>query len=190
MLRRMAIVCCVALLASSAYAEELSIGDKAPDFTVTSVEGKQYTLSQMKDAKAVVVCFTCNNCPVAVMYEDRFIEFAKEYDSKGVKFIAINCNPESDDEMKARSEEKGFTFPYTKDESGVSAKAYGARVTPHLYVLDKDRKLAYVGAFDDNTSADKASKPYVKDAVDAVLAGKTPTVTETRPVGCGIKIKR
>ena len=191
---RMAAACFVILFAVAANAEDLSVGDKAPDFTVTDVDGKQYTLSKMDDAKAVVVCFTCNNCPVAVMYEDRFVDFAKEYAGKGVKFIAVNANyrefNSSDEAMKQRAEEKGFTFPYTKDESGVAAKSFGAKTTPHLFVLDGSHKLVYKGAFDDNTNGDKATKPYVKDAVDAVLSGKSPAVNTTKPVGCGIQYKR
>lgn len=181
----------VVALATVSLAAGVSVGDKAPDFKATGIDGKTYTLDGAKDAKAVVVCFTCNHCPVAVAYEDRFIAFAKEYEDKGVKFIAINVNPESMDEMKARAEEKGFNFPYTQDESGESAKAYGAQVTPHLFVVNaKDNKVVYMGAFDDNMDSDKAKTQHVKEAVEAVLAGKTPEVTKTRAVGCGIKIKR
>lgn len=170
----------VALVASTVSAEALKVGGKAPDFKGKGVDGKEYTLEGMKDAKAVVVCFTCNSCPVAIRYEDKFNSFAKSYAEKGVKFVAINVNPESLDAMKERAEEKGFTFPYVKDASGESAAAYGARVTPHLFVLDGKRSLAYVGAFD------KGDETYVQDAVDAVLAGKSPKVTTSRPVGCGI----
>lgn len=183
MVRKAAFVMMLAL-ASTAYAEQLEVGAKAPAFEGTGIDGKEYSLDGMKDAKAVVVCFTCNACPVAIKYEDKFIDFAKTYGDKGVRFVAINVNPESLDAMKERAEEKGFTFPYIKDESGESAIAYGAKVTPHLYVLDGERKLAYVGAFD------KGDETYVQDAVDAVLSGSKPEVTETRAVGCGIKVRR
>ena len=181
---RTAALLLVALVASTVSAEALKVGGKAPAFKGKGVDGKEYTLDGMKDAKAVVVCFTCNACPVAIRYEDKFNAFAKSYGAKGVKFVAINVNPESLDAMKERAEEKGFTFPYVKDETGESAKAYGAKVTPHLYVLDGERNLAYVGAFD------KGDETYVQDAVDAVLAGKAPKVTESRPVGCGIRLPR
>ena len=174
----------MALVVSTVSAESLEVGAKAPGFKGKGIDGKEYSLDGMKDAKAVVVCFTCNACPVAIRYEDKFNEFAKAYKAKGVNFVAINVNPESLEAMKERAEEKGFTFPYVKDASGESALAYGAKVTPHLYVLDQNRKLAYVGAFD------KGDKTYVQDAVDAVLEGETPEVTSSRPVGCGIQIRR
>lgn len=179
------------LVASTVFAAGVEVGQKAPDFKAVGVDGKEYTLGSFKDAKAVVVCFTCNHCPVAVAYEDRFIDFAKAYAEKGVKFIAINVNPESMDEMKARAEEKGFNFPYAQDEAGSSAKAYGAQVTPHIFLLDKDGKVAYVGAYDDSPNdASEAKESYLRNAVDAVIAGKTPEVTKTRAVGCGIRIKK
>jgi peroxiredoxin len=182
----------VAALAGSVATAQVKVGDKAPGFKdIPTVDGKKVTLDDMKDAKAVVVCFTCNNCPVAVAYEDRFVAFTKKYADKGVKFVAINVNSGEDlEKMKQRAEEKGFNYPYAYDANGDSAKAYGAKVTPHIFVLDKDRKVAYIGAFDDNQAEGKASKHYVADAVDAVLVGKTVPVSTTAPVGCGIQIKK
>lgn len=181
----------VLALATVSMGAGVKVGDKAPDFKATGVDGKTYTLDSAKDAKATVVCFTCNHCPVAVAYEDRFIAFAQEYEDKGVKFIAINVNPESMEEMKSRAEEKGFNFAYAQDESGASAKAYGAQVTPHLFVVDSQGKVAYIGAFDDSAmDPEKAEKHYLKEAVDAVLAGKAPKTTTTKAVGCGIRIKQ
>lgn len=179
----------VAVVGTVASADKLEVGSKAPGFKATTTDGKDISLDSFKDAKAIVVCFTCNNCPVAVAYEDRFIEFTKEYEAKGVKFVAINVNyTENLPAMKGRAEEKGFNFPYAFDESGVSAKEYGALVTPHLFLLDGERKVAYVGAFDNSQA--KPTKHYLADAVDAVLSGKTPSVPTSRPVGCGIKRKR
>lgn len=176
------------LAISPLFAESLETGDKAPSFKAVGVEGKTYTLASVKDAKATVICFTCNQCPVAVAYEDRFIEFAKEYESQGVKFLAINVNYNEDLEaMKQRAEEKGFPFPYAFDETGDSARAYGARRTPHLFLLDANGKIVYQGAFDDDMVNPKES--YLVDAVDAVLAGKKPELTKTTAVGCGIRPK-
>ncbi|MCU0877879.1 MAG: thioredoxin family protein [Pirellulaceae bacterium] len=187
MIRRTFLSLAIVAMVAPAFAAELEIGAKAPTFKeLPCVSGQECSLDAMKDAKAVVVCFTCNQCPVAVAYEDRFIEFQKKYADKGVKFVAINCNKNSEnlEVMKARAEEKGFNFPYVYDASGKLATEYGARVTPHLFVLDGERKVAYVGAFDDSQS--KPSKHYVADAVDAVLAGKKPATTNTKAVGCGI----
>jgi peroxiredoxin len=171
-----------------AHAEGIKVGDAAPEFKAETVDGKTLTLADTKGSKVVVITFTCNNCPVAVAYEDRFIEFAKQYEDKGVALVAINVNVTEDLEaMKKRAEEKGFNFPYAYDGSGKSAEAYGARVTPHMYIVDGDGKIAYIGAFDDNMNRDKVTKTYVVDAVDALLAGKRPEVSETKAVGCTIK---
>jgi peroxiredoxin len=173
--------------ASPIFAANLKTGDKAPAFKAIGVDGKDYSLPE--DAKATVVCFTCNHCPVAVAYEDRFIEFAKKYEEKGVKFIAINVNyMESLDEMKERAKEKRFTFPYAFDASGKSCFAYGARRTPHLFLVDADGKIAYQGAFDDKLRSPK--KHFLVEAVDAVLAGKKPRIDKTPAIGCGIQPKR
>jgi peroxiredoxin len=187
MIRRMFIALSVLALAAPAFAAELEIGAKAPTFaSLPGVDGKDCSLDGMKDAKVVVVCFTCNMCPVAVAYEDRFVEFQKKYGEKGVKFVAINANKNSEGlaVMKTRAEEKGFNFPYVFDASGKLATDYGARVTPHIFVLDGQRKVQYVGAFDDSQTEPK--KHYVADAVDALLAGKKIEVTNTKAVGCGI----
>lgn len=173
----------VAVLSVSAQAVEL--GGKAPDFKAKGTDDKDYSLDSFKDAKAVVVCFTCNKCPMSVAYEDRFIDFAKKYEEKGVKFVAINVNTGEDlAGMKERAEEKGFNFPYAIDESGDSARAYKAQVTPHLYVLDGDRNVVYVGSYDD--ARDNPEKSFVEAAVDATLKGEKPEVTSNKAFGCGI----
>jgi len=188
MLRRTFLALSIVALCASAYAAELEVGTKAPEFkALPGVDGKEYNLADMKDAKVVVVCFTCNICPVAVAYEDRFVEFNKKYASKGVKFVAINANRKSEDlaAMKTRAEEKGFNFPYVFDKSGKLATEYGARVTPHIFVLDQSRNVAYVGAFDSDQN--NPSKSYVADAVDALLAGKKVEFTKSKAFGCGIQ---
>ena len=162
MIRRMFLALSVVALCAPAFAAELEIGAKAPEFkALPNVDGKEVGLDGLKDKKVVVVCFTCNVCPVAIAYEDRFVEFQKKYADKGVQFVAINANKANPQEsiaaMKSRAEEKGFNFPYIYDASGASAGEYGARVTPHIFVLDSDRKVAYVGAFDDSQQqADQA----------------------------------
>jgi peroxiredoxin len=176
-------------LGGAASADEIALGEKAPDFKVKGIDGKEYTLESFKDAKAIVITFTCNNCPVAVAYEDRFIEFAKKTKEKGVAFLAINCNTsENLAAMKQRAEEKGFPFVYAYDETSDSGHKYGARVTPHIFVLDKDRKVAYRGSFDDKQ--DGPTKSYLADAVAAVIAGKKPELASTKAFGCGIKLKK
>lgn len=164
---------------------EVKIGDKAPAFSdLKGTDGKTYSLAEMKDAKVVVVCVTCNRCPVAVQYEDKFIKFAKDYKEKGVVFLAVDANGDKLADMKQRAEEKGFTFPYVQDEDQSVARSFGATVTPHLFVLDKDRIVSYVGAFD------QKEVPTLPNAVDALLAGKKPEVTQTKAFGCGVPYKK
>lgn len=178
----------VVLLAAiqTVRAAEVEIGAAAPDFKAQGIDGKTYTLSDTKGAKVTVICFTCNKCPVAKAYEDRLVAFNKKYAGKGVKFIAINCNKtENLEEMKRRAEEKQFNFPYCYDGSGAAARAYGARVTPHLFVIDSNGKIAYRGAFDD--SQRNPTKHYLAEAVDALLAGERPPLESTKAFGCSIK---
>jgi peroxiredoxin len=168
----------------------ISIGEKAPDFSgLSGIDGKKHGLSQYKKAKAVVVVFTCNPCPVAQAYEDRLVELQKDFRKKGVQFVAICANDDKADlleKLKERAEDMNFNFPYLHDVDQKTGRAYGAAVTPHIFLLDRDRKIAYMGAVDDNQSPDKVTKHYLHDAIDAVLAGKTPDTTETRQFGCGI----
>ena len=190
MIRRMFLALSLVALCSPAFAAGVDVGAKAPEFKgLPGTDGKEYSLDNMKDAKVIVVCFTCNICPVAVAYEDRFVEFQKKYAGKGVKFVAINSNKNSEDlqVMKTRAEEKGFNFPYVYDKTGKLATEYGARVTPEIYVLDENRNVAYHGSFDDKQKG--PTKHYVADAVDALLAGKKPEVTSSKAFGCGINNK-
>jgi peroxiredoxin len=176
-------------LATVGFAAGVSVGEKAPDFKgLPTTDGKKISLTDYADAKAVVVTFTCNNCPVAVAYQDRFVEFTKEYKDKGVAFVAINVNASEDlQKMKQRAEEAGFNFPYAFDESQATAKEYGAQVTPHMFVLNKDREVVYIGSYDDAQNNPK--EQYVKNVVDTVLAGKKPEVQGKKAFGCGIKWK-
>lgn len=177
------------IFVAAGAASALDIGDEAPAFMAKGIDGKEYTLEKVSEkSEVVVVCFTCNQCPVAVAYEDRFVEFNKKYKGKKVTFIALNCNNRTEglEAMKQRVEEKGLNFVYAFDESGAAAKEYGARVTPELFVI-KDGKIAYHGAYDD--SLNDPTKSYLVDAVDALLANTTPEVAETRAFGCGIKVK-
>jgi peroxiredoxin len=177
------------VMVAAGTATALEIGDKAPNFTAVGVDGKEYSLDSLsKKSEVVVVCFTCNQCPVAVAYEDRFIEFTKKYKGKKVTFVALNCNNAREDlnAMKQRAEEKGFNFIYAFDASGKAAKDYSAKVTPELFVV-KDGKIAYHGAYDD--SQRKPQKTYLVNAVDSLLAGETPELAKTKAFGCGIKSK-
>jgi len=174
----------------------IRIGDSAPSFRLPSIDGRDYSLKDFKEEKAVIVMFSCNHCPTVKAYEDRFTELQDDYDGKGVKLIAINANddkkyPEdSFENMKIRAREKGFNFPYLRDESQKVAKAYGAERTPEVFIFDKKRILRYHGRIDDNVHApDLVREPYLRQAIDAILEGKAVPLEETEPVGCTIKWK-
>lgn len=185
----------LALLTLPASAAELAVGTKAPEFKgLEGVDGQKISLDDFKDAKVLIVCFHCNECPVATDYQDRYIEFVGKYKDKGVAFVAINCDiVNAEDEnlktMKARAEEKKYNFPYVIDPTGKLADDYTAKATPHLFVFDSQRKLQYSGAFDDKQKLEKVTKHYLVDAVDALLAGKTPALAKTKTFGCGIRNK-
>jgi peroxiredoxin len=181
----------VAVLSARADAAGLTIGAAAPDFSgLVAVDGKPHSLVDYADAKLVVLVFTCNHCPVAKAYEDRLIALQKDYQSKGVQVVAVNVNNLPADrlnEMKDRAKQKGFNFPYLYDSTQKIGRDYGAMVTPHVFVLDKARKIAYMGAVDDNKQSGQVKEHYLRDALDALLVGKKPPAEVTRQFGCGIR---
>jgi peroxiredoxin len=182
------------LLTSFIVKDGYKVGDTAMDFSLKNVDGKMVSLADYKDAKGYIVIFTCNSCPYSVAYEDRIIELHEQYADKGFPVIAINPNDvekspkDSYELMKVRAEEKDFPFAYVYDKTQEITKAYGATNTPHVYVLDKDRTVKYIGAIDNNTrDASAADKKYVEDAVDALMEGDDIPVTKTKAIGCTIK---
>jgi len=181
------------LLAACANAEELPIGATAPKFSlVNAVDGKTVSFTP---GKVSVVVFTCNQCPYAKAFEPRLIEIAKQYQPKGVVFYAIDPNDEAQyaveslAEMKARAVEKGYPFPYLKDGDSAIAHAYGARVTPHVYVFDGTGTLRYRGYVDDSAKAAERRTAGLSNALDELLGGKTVSNQVTRAFGCTIKWK-
>jgi len=174
------------------------IGDIATDFKLKNIDGKMVSLADFKTAKGYIVIFTCNTCPYAVAYEDRIIALDKKYKEKGYPVIAIMPNnPDSKpgdayEEMQKRAKVKGFTYPYLMDEGQKIYPQYGAKKTPHVYVLQKTKKgneVKYIGAIDDNyQDVDAVEVKYAEDAVDALLNGKEVPETKTRAIGCSIKI--
>lgn len=172
------------------FNRELDIGSKAPEWKdLEGVDGKKHGLAGLKKAKAVVVVFTCNHCPVAKSYEKRLIELTKKYEEQGVRVVAISVSLyEADrlDEMKKRAKEKKYNFTYLHDPSQKIGEAYGVLRTPTVFLLDKDRKVAYMGAFDDDMYEERVTESYLKDGLVAVLSGKAPEVTETKSTGCPV----
>ena len=173
------------------------VGDKATDFKLKSVDNKMYSMADYKDAKGFIVVFTCNHCPFAVKYEDRIIDLAKRYKSKGYVLLAINPNdpaaqPEDSFElMQKRAKEKKFTFPYLFDEGQKIYPQYGATKTPHVFLLDKNLVVKYIGAIDDNVEdASEVKEKYLENAIAALEKGEEPTPNTTKAIGCTIKVKK
>ncbi len=172
----------------------LELGAAAPDFNLPGVDDKQYSLDSFKEAGILVVVFSCNHCPAAIGSEDRMIQLYKDYKPKGVAMIVINSNEDKNhpedsfEKMKDRACEKAFEFPYVRDESQETAKAYGALRTPHFYAFDAQRRLRYTGRMDDNPyDQTKATQHDLRNALDALLAGQTPPIELTNPLGCNVK---
>jgi len=174
----------------------LTPGATAVSFSLPGVDGNTYSLSDYSDKNAVVVVFTCNHCPWAQAWEDRINQIQVDYGDKGVQVLAINANDsvshpgDSFEKMKERAAEKGFKIPYLRDDSQETARAYGAERTPEVFLFDSAGKLQYHGAVDDNGEDPAAVEAdYLRDALDAVLAGNSPAVAETPAKGCTIKWK-
>ena len=183
-------------LSALASAEELAIGAAGPSFSLLGTDGKTYSLADYKGKKGVAVIFTCNHCPYAKAFEDRIVKLANSYQPKGIAFVAISSNdPEpypddSYDNMIKRAKEKKFSFPYLYDSTSEIGLAYGAKVTPHVFLLDGSFKLVYRGRIEDDTDPKKSKNFDLKNAMDALLAGKKITTAETKAFGCSIKWRK
>ena len=173
----------------------LALGSPAVDFHLKAVDGKSYSLRDFADRKALVMVFSCNHCPYVQAYEDRMVRMQRDYSGKGVTLVAINSNDDHDypedsfENMIRRAKDKGFNFPYLRDETQDIARKYGAICTPHVFAFDVHRTLQYKGRIDDNRNAADVKTHDLTNALDAMLAGRKPSVQETRPFGCSVKWK-
>ena len=171
-----------------------NIGDDAPVWSdLIGVDDQVHSLSELQNQSVVVVVFTCNSCPYAVDLEDRLVKLSNELPNKNAALVAINVNQIDDDRlpaMKSKAEAKRFKFSYLFDPTQKIAREFGAGYTPECFVLDDQRKIAYMGSFDDSPDGRNIQTSYVRDAVEAVLAGRRPAITETVPIGCRIRYER
>ena len=198
----------LALAAGSAVfaAEEvktLAIGAAAPDFNLTGVDGRRYTLKDFADAKVLVLVFTANHCPTAQAYEERIKQIAADHKDKGVQVVAISSNDpqalrlnemgytdvgDTFEDMKLRAKDQNFAFPYLYDgDTQEVARAYGPVATPHVFVFDAERKLRYVGRIDNAERLRAVKTNDLRNALDALLAGRPVPVEVTKPFGCSLK---
>ncbi len=187
----------IAFMAASFTLPAHRVGEVASDFHLKNVDGKMVRLSDLKEVKGYIVVFTCNTCPFAKAYEERIIALHQKYAPLGYPVVAINSNDkmvkpdDSYESMQSYAKEKKFPFVYLYDETQEVAQTYGALKTPHVYLLDNQRVVRYIGAIDDNSEdASAVKEKYVENAVDALLAGKEVALKETKAIGCGIKWKR
>jgi len=172
------------------------IGDTAEDFNLKNIDGKYVSMADYEEANGYIVVFTCNHCPYAVMYEERLVALNKKYEALGYPVIAIMPNdPEvkpadSFDNMKVRAEEAGFNFPYLIDEGQKVYPVFGAKKTPHVYLLDKAMVVKYIGSIDDSAKdASDVEEKFLENAIDALMNGNDPDPAVTKAIGCSIKTK-
>lgn len=174
----------------------LSIGELAPPLELPDTEGALHTLPFPGEVPATVVFWTCNHCPYALAWHDRLIDVARKYGERGVRFLAINSNDadryprDSLEAMRERVASESWPFPYLHDEGQDAARAWGARVTPDLFVLDSDLMLRYRGAPDADYQDRAQNAVWLREALDALLSGQEVPKAETEPVGCSIKWKQ
>lgn len=199
--------CCIAA-AGVPFNEHkvLEIGAQAPDFKLLGVDGKTYSLASFKDAKVLVIVFTCNHCPTSQAYEERIKKLVTDYKDKGVQVVAISPNSteglslselgytdvsDTYEEMKYRAKDKHFNFPYLYDgETQATSEKYGPVATPHVFIFDKQRKLRYQGRIDDVEKPTKTPNTHdTRAAIDELLANKDVTVKTTKVFGCSTKWK-
>jgi thiol-disulfide isomerase/thioredoxin len=182
----------------------LPIGSQAPPFSLQGTDGKIYSLQSFSKSDILVIIFTCNHCPTAQAYENRIIQLTRDYAPRNVSVVAIMPNDpvsinldelgytdmgDSFEEMKLRSKEKNFNFPYLYDgENEKVSLAYGPIATPHVFIFDKNRILRYSGRIDDMEKPTKTpTQTNTRNAIDELLAGKSVSVPTTKVFGCSIK---
>jgi peroxiredoxin len=171
----------------------LHLGDSAPAFDLPGVDGQQYRLESFATKPVLAVIFSCNHCPYVQAFEERMVAVQRDYAAHGVQLVAINANdptfyPEDDfPHMVRRAQAKGYNFPYLRDEDQRVATLYGAMVTPEAFAFDTTRRLRYHGRIEDHKDPHQATTRDLRDALDALLAGRPVRVPETRAFGCTIK---
>ncbi|MDZ4701709.1 MAG: redoxin domain-containing protein [Rhodothermales bacterium] len=183
--------------------ETLKVGQKAPAFSLPGTDGETYTLDSFSDAEVLVMIFTCNHCPTAQAYEERMKQLVVDYQDRGVAVVAVSPNDpasvrldelgytdlsDSFEEMQIRAADMAYNFPYLYDgETQEMSKAYGPVATPHVFVFDRDRVLQYIGRIDDEERIGKAKTHDLRDALEAMLAGRPVANATTKTFGCSVK---
>ena len=187
MFKNISVGCIILLLAmvGIGFTGEL---DTVENFTLKDYEGKTHSLADYMDSEAIVIMFIATQCPVSNAYNTRMVDLYEAYKNKNVTFLGINSNKqESVKEIANHSKENGFQFPVLKDENNIIADKYEAQVTPEIFVLNGKMEVLYHGRIDDSRRADDVKSQDLRNALDAVLAGKKVPLKETKAFGCTIK---
>lgn len=176
--------------------KRIDLGHTAPDFCLSDVSGKNFSISDFSGNTLLLIIFSCNHCPYVQAYEERIKKLQNDFRKDGLQIVAINANDaekyaeDSFEEMQKRAEEKQFNFLYLRDESQETAKAFGAAFTPELFLFNVERKLIYTGKIDDNwREPEKVQTKYLQNAIEEYLRGEEISIPETYAIGCTIKWK-
>ncbi|MGE5235909.1 MAG: thioredoxin family protein [Acidobacteriota bacterium] len=200
MIKRFGAVAMAALVTATTaqMAGALQPGDAMPaaNIKMKSVDGREVTLAEVAGSKGTLAIFSCNHCPWVKAWEARIAAIGNELPRRGIGVVAVNSNDPAaypgDDfaAMVTRAKERGFTFPYVVDATSDVARAFGATHTPEAFLFDHEGRLVYHGTIDDNAQdADKVEHHYLRDAADALLAGKPVAVAETKAIGCSLRLR-
>ena len=171
----------------------MSVVETAPTFDLPGVDARSHTLEEYADAPVLVLVQSCNHCPYVLAWEGRINDLQREFADRGVRIVAVSSNDasaypaDSFEAMQEHARRAGYVIDYLYDESQDLARALGSERTPEAFVFDADRRLVYHGLVDDNREESLVTQHYLRDAIEAALAGETPPVTDTTPVGCTVK---
>jgi peroxiredoxin len=177
----------------------LALGSAAPaaDVAMMNVDGKSVTLASARGARGLLVVFTCNHCPWAQAWESRIVRIGNDAQRRGLGVVAVNPNDPTDhpddafERMVERARSRGMRFPYVVDATSGVARAFGATKTPEAFLFDAKGRLVYKGTIDDDAKQPARVKSHwLRDAVDAVVAGRPVAVAETKAFGCSIKFRK
>jgi peroxiredoxin len=178
------------------HAPPPELGQACPDFNLPGTDGAHHSRQEFAGAQASLVMFICNHCPYVIAIEDRLVELARSFAGKSVKIMAISSNDtekyaaDSFENMRKKSSEKKYPFPYLYDESQAIAKAFGAVCTPDFFLYDSKLKLQYRGRLDDSwKDALAVQSQELKTAIEALLRGEVPSQHQKSSMGCNIKWK-
>lgn len=185
----LALLLALAMTSFGGETKSLNVGDTVPNFNLKGFDGKDYELkSSLKEAKYAVVMFIATRCPVSNAYNERMVKLHETFARQGVVFLGVNSNKaEPVDEISEHAKDKGFKFMVVKDHMNKIADAYGAEVTPEVFVVGKDMKLLYHGRIDDDRKQSNVKKHDLSDALTALLAGKEVSKDQQKAFGCSIK---